>query len=130
MAGVDPGFPIKGGANLPQGAPTYRFAKFSKKLHDIEKILGRRSRSTPPLPDPTNIISCFFPEKTAGGWHPSPGIRSASNVPTHVQSRRPWPWTRHHPRQAKAGRPLAQIRLARHVARNLVHTGYYCCRFK
>ena len=25
----------------PGGAPTYDFAKFSKKLHEIEKILGQ-----------------------------------------------------------------------------------------
>ena len=30
---VDPGFPRGGG-----GAPTYDFAKFSRKLHEIERI--------------------------------------------------------------------------------------------
>ena len=41
--GADPGFPIGGGAN-PRGggAPTYDFAKISQKLHEIEKMLGRR----------------------------------------------------------------------------------------
>ena len=34
---ADPGFPRGGGANCP-GAPTYDFTKFSKKLHDIQRI--------------------------------------------------------------------------------------------
>ena len=41
-AGADPGFPVGGGANPSGGAPTYEFAKFREKLHEIEKILGRR----------------------------------------------------------------------------------------
>ena len=40
--GADPGFPVGGGASPPGGAPTYDFAKFCEKLHEIEKILGRR----------------------------------------------------------------------------------------
>ena len=42
-AWADPGFPVGGGAD-PRGggAPTYNFAKFCKKLHEIEKNLGRR----------------------------------------------------------------------------------------
>ena len=40
----------RGGYRIPRrrgrqpsgGAPTYDFAKFSEKLHEIEKILGRR----------------------------------------------------------------------------------------
>ena len=36
---ADPGFPRGGGANSPGGgAPTYDFAKFSPKLHEIERI--------------------------------------------------------------------------------------------
>ena len=46
----DPGFPVGGGANHP-GESTYDFAKFSKKLHEIEKILGAR-REVPPYPLP------------------------------------------------------------------------------
>ena len=38
--GADPGFPIGGDAN-PPGAQTYDFAKFSQKMHEIEKNLGR-----------------------------------------------------------------------------------------
>ena len=39
--GADPGFPVGGGANPPGGgAPTYDFAKFCEKLHEIENILG------------------------------------------------------------------------------------------
>ena len=34
---VDPGFPQRGGPNS-MGAPTYDFAKFSQKLHEIEII--------------------------------------------------------------------------------------------
>ena len=41
---ADPGFSVGGGANRPGegGAPTYEIAKFSEKLHEIEKISGRR----------------------------------------------------------------------------------------
>ena len=36
---ADPGFPRGRGANSPGGgAPTYDFAKFSQKLHEIERI--------------------------------------------------------------------------------------------
>ena len=35
---ADPGFPRGGGTNSPGGAPTYDFAKFSRKLHEIERI--------------------------------------------------------------------------------------------
>ena len=35
---ADPGLPRGGGANSPGGAPTYDFAKFSQKLHEIERI--------------------------------------------------------------------------------------------
>ena len=38
-AGANTGFLIGGGAN-PGGAPTYKFAGFSQKLHEIKKILG------------------------------------------------------------------------------------------
>ena len=34
---ADPGFPRGGGANS-RGTPTYDFAKFSQKLHEIERI--------------------------------------------------------------------------------------------
>ena len=41
--GADPGFPVGGGANprRGEGVPTYDVVKFSKKLHEIEKKLGR-----------------------------------------------------------------------------------------
>ena len=45
---TDPGFPV-GGAPTLQGAPTYKFARFSQKLHEIKKILvggGRPFGST------------------------------------------------------------------------------------
>ena len=39
IAVADPGFPRGGGANSPGvGAPTYDFVKFSRKLHEIERI--------------------------------------------------------------------------------------------
>ena len=38
IAVADLGFPRGGGANSPGGAPTYEFAKFSQKLHEIERI--------------------------------------------------------------------------------------------
>ena len=42
--------PCRRGADPPGGAPTYDFVKFSRKLHEIEKILGRRG--APPLDPP------------------------------------------------------------------------------
>ena len=46
-SGADPGFLVGGGANPPGGVPTYDFAKFRKKLHEIEKILGRGGGASP-----------------------------------------------------------------------------------
>ena len=44
LAGPDPGLPVGGGTD-PRGgdggAPTYDFVKFSEKLYEIKKILGR-----------------------------------------------------------------------------------------
>ena len=40
-SGADTGFPVGGGANPGMGAPTYKFAGFSQKLHEIKKILVR-----------------------------------------------------------------------------------------
>ena len=49
--GADPGFPIVGGANpLGGGAPTYDFAKFCEKLHEIRKILGHGGVRPGPQP--------------------------------------------------------------------------------
>ena len=42
---ADPEFLIGGGVN-PRGGGTYEFARFSQKLHEIKKFLGRRD---PPL---------------------------------------------------------------------------------
>ena len=44
---ADPGFPRGGGANSPGGAPTYDFAKFSQKLHEIERIWTPRGGARP-----------------------------------------------------------------------------------
>ena len=46
---ADPGFPRGGGANPKGGVPTYYLAKFSRKLHENEEILGQRggARGTP-----------------------------------------------------------------------------------
>ena len=41
-AWADPGFPVGGGADPRGGCQHIIFAKFCKKLHEIEKILGRR----------------------------------------------------------------------------------------
>ena len=35
---ADPGFPRGGGANPPEEAPIYDFARVSQKLHEIERI--------------------------------------------------------------------------------------------
>ena len=41
IAGADPGFPVGRGVNPGGGAPTYDFAKFFEKMHEIEKNLDR-----------------------------------------------------------------------------------------
>ena len=49
---ADPGFPRGGGTNPLGGGPTYDFAKFSQKLHKIERIStpeGRHASLAPPL---------------------------------------------------------------------------------
>ena len=63
LTGADPGFPIGGAPTFHKGAPTYDFAKFSKKLDEIEKILGRR-RGRPPLDPPL-----FKHEPTSEHFH-------------------------------------------------------------
>ena len=42
VPGADPGFPLGGAPTIQEGAPTYEIAKIFEKLHEIEKILGRR----------------------------------------------------------------------------------------
>ena len=42
-----------GGANPPDGAPTYEFARFSQKLHEIKKILGRSRGCAPGVTPPS-----------------------------------------------------------------------------
>ena len=48
-SGADPGFPVGGGTNPPGGA-NIRFWQFFWKLHEIEKILGRREGRVPGAP--------------------------------------------------------------------------------
>ena len=53
-------FPIRGDANpRGEGAPTYDFAKFSEKLHKLEKILGRRGAPGEPPLDPPLLYICY-----------------------------------------------------------------------
>ena len=48
---ADPGFPRGGGASSPGvWAPTYDFAIFSQKLHEIERILALRGMCVPRPP--------------------------------------------------------------------------------
>ena len=35
---ADPGFPQDGSTSPPRGVPTYDFANFSQRLHEIERI--------------------------------------------------------------------------------------------
>ena len=46
VAGAETGFPVGGGANSWGGAPTYKLAGFSQKLHEILKILVCRGAGT------------------------------------------------------------------------------------
>ena len=39
LTGKDPGFLIGGGTNPPGRVPTYKFARFSQKMHEMKKIL-------------------------------------------------------------------------------------------
>ena len=50
---------LKGGDNPPAVAPTYKFAKFSKKLHEIENFLDCSGARRPPPP----LIRQWFTEK-------------------------------------------------------------------
>ena len=69
---ADPGFPRGGGANSPGGVPTYDFAKFSQKLHEIERIWTPRGARVPrvPLRSATvqvcigKIVSIFYINQT------------------------------------------------------------------
>ena len=66
---------IRGGSRIPRrrgrqpsgggwGAPTYDFAKFRKKLHEIEKTLGRRgdARRVRPL-NPSLLMNTLQPQR-------------------------------------------------------------------
>ena len=57
------GFPRGGGANSRGGAPTYDFAKFSRKLHEIERIWTPGGhvvvKSVPPLFAVLSLVLCF-----------------------------------------------------------------------
>ena len=65
--------PCRGGANIQYAnklyTPTYDFAKFSEKLHEIEKILGRRGRvpGPPPWGPPLYIMGVPAPWGGGGG---------------------------------------------------------------
>ena len=57
LSGADPGFPVGGGDDPLGGVPTYDFVKFSKKLYEIEKILGHRgARWGAPLNPPLTFL--------------------------------------------------------------------------
>ena len=55
---ADPGFPRGGGTNPPKGAPSYDFAKFSQKVHKIERIWTPRGARIPhaPLDPPLQTV--------------------------------------------------------------------------
>ena len=59
---ADPGFPRGGIANSPGGVPTYDFAIFSQKLHEIERIWtpGEARVSRVPLRSATGHGTCDF----------------------------------------------------------------------
>ena len=71
---ADPGFARGGGANSPGGVPTYDFAKFFQKLHEIERIWaprGGRVSLHPPL-DPPHV--CSWGVSAPGGLLPVGGL--------------------------------------------------------
>ena len=51
------------GASTPRGAPTYNFAKFSQKLHEIERIWTPRGDVRPSRP-PLDLPLACHPEST------------------------------------------------------------------
>ena len=61
---ADPGFPVISlKSSRGRGAPTYDFAKFNKKLHEIENILDHRSATATTLlllQEDFNIFYEFF----------------------------------------------------------------------
>ena len=57
---ADPGFPRGRGANSPGGVPTYDFAKFSQKLHEIERIWTPGGRILRAPLDPPLVSVCVF----------------------------------------------------------------------
>ena len=59
---ADPGFPGGGGANSPGGVPTYNFAEFSQKLHEIERIWSPRKGARPKFyyVDPPLLWDCYL----------------------------------------------------------------------
>ena len=78
-------FPKEGAPTPRGGAPTYEFAKFSQKLHEIERIWtprgGGARPSRPPLRSATgNVFTSVCQEccpQVGGGVHP-PGRYSTS----------------------------------------------------
>ena len=62
---ADPGFPRGGGANSPGGAPSYNFAKFSQKLHEIERIWPPRGGARPKfyyVDPPLHSLRWIYPD--------------------------------------------------------------------
>ena len=62
LPGADPGFPIGGGANPLEGAPTSDFAKISKKTHEIENIWAVKRAHTQGIPLRSTTGYAFTPE--------------------------------------------------------------------
>ena len=62
ISGADPEFPV-GGTNQPSkgggGTQTYQFAKFFEKLHEIEKVSGRRGGGGRACCDPLKSATVF-----------------------------------------------------------------------
>ena len=65
--------PRRRGRQPSRGAPTYDFAEFCEKLHEIEKILGRAGGvpGVPPLNPPLTYIRASESEilNTLQGFH-------------------------------------------------------------
>ena len=81
-------------------APTYEIAKFSEKLHEIEKILGRRGARGPCAPLNPPLV-----RDPAGVGSPKLSVTNYKQACIPVDAYQPWQW----PSQAAGPPPSAPL---------------------